>query len=199
VRPHKTGQRALYRRTARLKNGHSVIDSALVLTEGLVNRGQHARIVDAIGQLERLYPFESAEHRSCYNRLMALGFLYQNDLLKAEQLADRAVRDDAPSMDIAFVQAYVKTSLREFQAAIDEAEKYLDMLAAQAADPSTRCGYCTSSSHASQVSNFLGVARAALHQTDGAIAAWRRAIELYPAYDLPYLNLANFFIGLGRR
>jgi len=163
----------------------------LTVGEALLRHKLENKIVETLRHLDVGYPFHDPRHAEFYNRLMALGYAHAGDFVGAEKITARALRDFGPSLDIYFVEAYTRLSMREYDDAVSAASAFERLYDATAPAERATLDLCRTPFHASQVANFLGVAAAQLDRTEQAAAAYRRAINMDPGNHLPYLNLVN--------
>ncbi|MBD3257621.1 tetratricopeptide repeat protein, partial [candidate division GN15 bacterium] len=119
------------------------------------------------------------------------GYAHQGRCIEAEEIAGRAIRDEAESLDIYYVLAYVKLTLREYDAVIEASSQYVAQMNAIEKGLTKSSDIASTKRHASQLYNFLATAFKEQGKTAEAAEAYERSIALDPGNSLPYLNLAN--------
>lgn len=169
----------------------------LAVGEALLRHRLEHKVVETLLHLDERYPFKDPRYAEFYNRLMALGYIHRGDFPGAERIIERSLRDFGPSLDIYFVQAYAKLSMREYEAAAASAAAYEQLYETVRADDRPTLDLCRTAGHASQVANFLGVAEGHAERFREAEAAYRRAIAADSGNHLPYLNLLNLLKSTG--
>ncbi len=182
-----------------VRNDPENIPAALALGTYYGRAGQAPKIPQAVGHLERLYPFAQTDQRDDYNRLLALGYGHLGQCLEAEKIVKRAIAAAAESMDIYYIQAYISLTLREYDAAIEACSQYLAILNAITQGKAMPADITANDAHASQLYNFLATAFKEKKQLEEAEAAYGRSISADPGNYLPYVNLANLFISQQQR
>ena len=160
---------------------------------------EEAFIVELLAPLEKASNDFSAKDRTQYLSLLAMGHAHTSNLIEAEETANKLVRHQPQSPDPWFVLTYVRLTMREYNLAIEAAEKYIELLGGlDHAGSDIGKVYGATPGHQSQTYNMYAAACKESGRTNDAITYYRRAIELDSGNHLPYLNLATLFSSLCR-
>jgi len=175
------------------------IEEALALAEYYGRTGQEEQIVETIDRLEEQYPFDDVGLKLTYDRLLAYGYGHVDRSLEAEKIVQRAFSYGAVSLDLYYVLAYIKLTMREYNEVIDACNQFLSIVKAIEQGLPIPPDLSVTNGHISQTLNFLGSACRATQQFDEAVSAFERSIAADPGNHLPYLNLANTLLGQEQR
>jgi len=191
---HSTPRRSEVNETGLLKQVESEprnIVPRLALAEYYFRHGGEDKMVDVLLPAKEDYPFENTTNRRLYDRLLAFGYANQNKLIEAEDICMRGLQQEADALDFRFILCFVALSLREYAAAIEHGQKYLELARQLSATGSTDVDLSANEFHLSQLHNFIGSAYYEKSQWADAEASFKVSRQLDPGNHLPYLNLAN--------
>ena len=167
------------------------VPTALELAETYGRIGREEQIVDVLTPLEGKYPFADAGLNREYNRLLTYGYGHQNRCIEAEDIARRAIAEKVDSLDIYYVMAYVKLTMREYDEVIEACSQFMALYNAVEKGRVEANDFSTTRGHVSQLYNFLATAFKEKGDYPQADTSYRRSIAHDAANHLPYLNLAN--------
>jgi len=179
---------------AAVRNDPDDINARLTLGDYYNNNKLEKKIVEAIEPLEGQYPFPNKHQRGDYNRLLAIGYSHVGRYVDSEKAVFRGLEEYPDSLDFYYVLSYLKLSLREYDATVEAAEKFISLREAIRKDKTHPKAFSSTGAHAAQLYNFLGVAYRDKKDLEAAVGAYQKAIEIDPGNHLPFLNLANLYI-----
>lgn len=167
------------------------VQSALAITESYIRKDQQEKIPGIIEKWEEQYPFGDSAIRDTYDRLLAIGLAHQNRLSDAERIIMRGLEALPHSLDLLFVLAFVKLSLREFSLASDAAQRYNKAYKKLTDSNNISEEQAAAPAYLSQLQNMHGAALRELQKDSEARSCFELAIEADPGNHLPYLNLSR--------
>ncbi len=160
---------------------------------------------DGIGIINVLEPFtktvnkESSEAREAHCALLAYGNAIAHRFADAEQIAETGLQQWADSLDLRYVLAFTKLSLRDYAQAIDAAVAFRRIYETYPEAGRCRMDFSHTVSHLSQVCNILGSAYIESRQDHLAEHALLDAIAIDSGNNLPYLNLSRLYARQGKK
>ncbi|MBN1213695.1 MAG: tetratricopeptide repeat protein [candidate division Zixibacteria bacterium] len=169
------------------------IKAVLALGDYYNNNRMENKIIAAIESLEKLYPFADRYLRGLYNRLLAIGYSHLGRFVDSEKAALRGLEDFPEALDFYYVLSYLKLSLREYDEAVQAAEKYVSLRNKIKNGRKKVTEFSATGAHATQLYNFLGVALREKKEFDKSERAFLEAVEADSGNYLPYLNLAQLY------
>jgi len=169
------------------------IKAVLALGDYYNNNRTENKIITAVEPLEKLYPFADRNQRGLYNRLLAIGYSHLGRFVDSEKAALRGLEEFPEALDFYYVISYLKLSLREYDDAVQAAEKYVSLRDKIKNGRRKVTEFSATGAHATQLYNFLGVALREKKEFEKAERAFLDAIEADIGNYLPYLNLAQMY------
>jgi len=119
-----------------------------------------------------------------------LGNLGQFD--KAEKIARQGLDLDLDDPDFYFVLAYVSSNYKEYDRCLEYGHRFLALM--EDSKTLTAPEKYLSRGNLHLIHNYLGLACKARNERSQAEEHFRAAIREKPAYNHPYLNLANYYL-----
>ncbi|UCC43454.1 MAG: tetratricopeptide repeat protein [Candidatus Zixiibacteriota bacterium] len=172
------------------RNDPGDIGAILDLAEFYETHDSQDELLKMLRPLEDNFTFDRPGDRLRFDRLMAFTFIRSKRYLEAERVVKHGLEGFPDSIDLYYCLAYLKTSMREYGEAIAASEKYLALFSTHDVEGSVPCQTATSS-HRSQLLNFVATSYKELGDPDRAVVYFEEAITSDPANHLPYLNLAS--------
>lgn len=163
----------------------------LELGEYYLRNDLEEKILDAIANLERQYPFPNRFTRGYYNRLLAFGYAHRNQFVEAEEAARRGVEEYPDSLDFYFVLSYVHLSLKEVDRTIEQAERFISIWNKIKQGRLSPTDFSFTGRDITQLYNILATAYRDKGDVSQARRYYEKAIKADPGNHLPYTNLAN--------
>ena len=179
---------------AAVRNDPEDIGARLTLGDYYNDNRQEKKIIEAVEPLESRYPFRDKKERGNYNRLLAIGYSHLGRFVDSEKAVLRGLEEYPESLDFYYVLCYLKLSLREYDAAIEAAEKYIELRENIRRGKGRLKLFSSTGAHAAQLYNFLGVAHREKNEIDASVEAYEAAVAVDSGNHLPYLNLANLYV-----
>ncbi len=139
--------------------------------------------------------FENDQEKLLYFRLLSFAYANSEDYVNAESAAIKGLRLDTENRDLHFALCYVYSNYRDYDRCLEHARKYLNLYETEQGDNPEEAWL--SYGHLHLLYNLIGTAHKAQNNFEKAESAFKKAIELKPSYDHPYLNLANYYIFRG--
>lgn len=175
-----------------------------------VSRGRRSAVASAIQQAENYYRSDQATkilgtlsahdanslkakspERYRYITLKAIGHAYSGELVDAEQACRQGLSEFQNALDFYYILACTKFSMREYDTARENAQKYLQLLDDKPDLNRMLFPLCGTKAHLSQLENILANSFREQNMLDDAIKHYEAAITADPGNQLPYLNLAQ--------
>ncbi len=125
-----------------------------------------------------------------YYRLYAFSLTNQNEYNKAFDIALEALKLDNNDRDFYFVQAFIAITFKDFKQTIEYGRKFLDLFN----DVKSKKISYLSDGQQHLLYNYLGIAYKSRNDFEKAIECLKKACELNPGYEHPYLNLGNLYL-----
>ncbi len=163
----------------------------LELGEYYLRNDLEDKILDALDGLEKQYPFSDRFLRGFYNRLLAFGYAHRRQFVEAEQAARQGLEEYPDSLDFYFVLAFLYLSLREFDQAITESERFVSIWNKIKQGLMLPTDFTFTGRHITQLYNILATAYREKGNVSQACRYYEQSIAADPGNHLPYLNLAN--------
>nr|MBN2276231.1 tetratricopeptide repeat protein [candidate division Zixibacteria bacterium] len=126
-----------------------------------------------------------------YYRLLTFSYANSGRSADAEKAALKGLELDSDDPDFHFGLAYVFTGFKDYKRSLEHSIKFVKLLA-RMKKGKDGIRYL-SEGHEHLIFNYLGLAYKASNEFEKAEVAFRRVIELNPAYEHAYLNLANLY------
>ena len=170
------------------KSSELNIKTALVKAEKYYKSKQESEILDILLPFQNKYPFEMESENRIYNRLLSFGYAHRKKLTEAEEICVKQINQDPFPLDYHFILTFVYLSLREFDSAVQQGSKFLELYKNHKSHVNN---YSVTHSYASHVNNYIGAAHLEKHDFASAEKFFEDAQKTDPSNHLPYLNLIN--------
>ncbi|MDD3732271.1 MAG: tetratricopeptide repeat protein [candidate division Zixibacteria bacterium] len=185
---------SLDRLLAAVRSDPEDIKAVLALGNYYNDNRMETKIIEAVEPLEKIYPFPDKYLRGLYNRLLAIGYSHLGRFVDSEKAVLRGLEEYPHSLDFYYVLCFLKLSLREYDDAIQAAQKYISLREKINGKRLKVPEFSSTGAHATQLYNFLGVALREKEEFDEAERAFREAIAADRGNHLPYINLSQMLV-----
>jgi tetratricopeptide (TPR) repeat protein len=125
-----------------------------------------------------------------FHRLCAFSLTNQGEYNKAFDIAQEALKLDERDRDFYFVKTFISTAFKDFERTIEYGRKFLDLLDGV---ESEKISYL-SNGQLHLLYNYLGIAYKSRNDFEKAVECLKKACDLNPGYEHPYLNLGNLYL-----
>ena len=160
---------SLDRLLAAVRSDPEDIKAVLALGNYYNDNRMETKIIEAVEPLEKIYPFPDKYLRGLYNRLLAIGYSHLGRFVDSEKAVLRGLEEYPHSLDFYYVLCFLKLSLREYDDAIQAAQKYISLREKINGKRLKVPEFSSTGAHATQLYNFLGVALREKEEFDEAI------------------------------
>lgn len=183
----------------RLKTNPGDIQTRLELAEMYNATGLESEIPGLLLVSESGYPTGDEQQNGRFDRLLAIGYAHQHNLIEAEKILVGALESFPNELDLWYTLSFVKLSLKDNRAAAEAGERYLALWDGASAKPHPIGLSCHTNHHKSQLLNFIGSAHRGENDLDQARAFFEQGLKADPGNQFSYLNLANLLISTGSK
>ena len=171
-----------------MDKNNNKIQQALNEAEKYIRANKASQIPELLSKVKSELDSNDKYTVSRYYRLLAFGFAHSQKYLEAEKVCLQQLENDNHPLDYNFLLAFLSLSLRQYNEAIEYAERFLNLYQIKNKDV---WNLTTHSHFLCQMYNYLGSAQLELKNYEKAETAFTKAKEADPKNHLPYLNLIN--------
>ncbi|MCH8288651.1 MAG: hypothetical protein IID12_06060 [Candidatus Marinimicrobia bacterium] len=163
----------------------------------LIQSNKIKKSIDLLEPFEDEYPFadEDENYLNRYDSLLAYSYSQGKRFLESEKIIERGLKNSPDSADLLFTLTFVKLSMREYDLAREDGQRYLDIVKNVKCDEQI----FVAAAHIGQLLNMLGVASRESGNLKSAEDYFKRTIEIDKSNHLSFLNLAHFYLKSRRR
>jgi len=134
------------------------LNICLEFAEYCRSHGRDKEILEILSPLETDYPFDDPKLTHRFDCLYAYGHAFAGNLVDAEQVINRGMKNKSDSPDLSYLQCFVRLSLRNFDEATKAGESYLAIVNQIRESGVIPDSFSLTAEHLSQLCNFLATA-----------------------------------------